>query len=417
MEVDSVAPQSSEKIEQIESADLIVGILADIGKEGAEGLVESLQSLPGSPRIVVLQNESPKDAVAPTPPADEKHLSISVIPWKQAGGAAPGAPADLLSAAYRSVLTTSEKLSARACCVLASTFEGGAVSWVTQLTRPLLEEDFDLVSPYYARRKFEGLLNSSIVLPLTRCLYGKRIHNPMGPDLGISRRLFQSLQRSNTNSNSNVSPLFPLPLVAPKALCANLKVGQAHVGARAYTPTDWTNVNPTLTQVLGPLFSEIEKNAACWQRTRDSVPIPVFGQPIPVSQESGKPDASRMVDSFHLANRDLQEIWRLVLPPSTLFDLSKLARLPADNFRMPDEVWARVVYDFALAHRLRTINRDHLLSSMTPLYLGWVASYVREVDDADAAAIEQRLESLCLAYEANRSYFVSRWRWPDRFNP
>jgi glucosylglycerate synthase len=417
VEVDSATPQASEKTEQIESADLIVGILADIGKEDAEALVESLQSLSGSPRIVVLQNEPPASTAAPTHPPDEKHISVSVIPWREAGGAPAGAPADLMSSAYRSVLTTSEKLSARACCVLASTFEAGALNWVNQLTRALLEEDFDLVSPYYARRKFDGLLNSSIVYPLTRCLYGKRIHNPMGPDLGISRRLFQSLQRSNANSNSSLSPLFPLPLIAPKALCSNLKVGQAHVGARAYTPTDWTNVSPTLTQVLGPLFSEIEKNAACWQRTRDSVPIPEFGQPVPVSQESAKPDTGRMVDSFHLANRDLQEIWRLVLPPATLFDLSKLARLPADDFRMPDEVWARIVYDFALAHRLRTINRDHLLSSMTPLYLGWVASYAREADGMDAPAIERRLERLCVAYESSRPYLVSRWRWPDRFNP
>ena len=45
----------------------------------------------------------------------------------------------------------------------------------------------------YARHRFEGLLNSSIVSPLTRSLYGKRLQNPMGPDLGISRRLYQGV--------------------------------------------------------------------------------------------------------------------------------------------------------------------------------------------------------------------------------
>jgi hypothetical protein len=84
---------------------------------------------------------------------------------------------------------------------------------------------------------------------------------------------------------------------------------------------------------------------------------------------------------------------------------------------MPDELWVRVVYDFALAHRLRTINRDHLLRSMTPLYLGWVSSHAREVANADAATIEERLTRLALAYEAGKWYLVSRWRWPDRFNP
>jgi hypothetical protein len=107
----------------------------------------------------------------------------------------------------------------------------------------------------------------------------------------------------------------------------------------------------------------------------------------------------------------------LVLPPASLLGLRRLSRLEPEQFRMPDELWVRIVYDFALAHRLRTINRDHLLRSMTPLYLGWVASHAREVETAEAPAVEERLERLAIAYEVGKSYLVSRWRWPDRFNP
>ena len=82
---------------------------------------------------------------------------------------------------------------------------------------------------------------------------------------------------------------------------------------------------------------------------------------------------------------------------------------------MPDELWVKIVYDFVLAHRLRTISRDHLLRSLTPLYLGWVASYANDLRLSGAP--ERRLERLSLAYEAGKSHLVSRWRWPDRFNP
>jgi hypothetical protein len=124
-----------------------------------------------------------------------------------------------------------------------------------------------------------------------------------------------------------------------------------------------------------------------------------------------------MVESFQLGNRDLQEIWGLVLPPSTLFELKKLSRLPLEQFHMSNELWVRIIYDFALAHRLRTISRDHLLKSMTPLYLAWVASYARDIATDDGYALEQRFEHLAAAYESCKSYLVSRWRWPDRFNP
>jgi hypothetical protein len=124
-----------------------------------------------------------------------------------------------------------------------------------------------------------------------------------------------------------------------------------------------------------------------------------------------------MIESFQLGTRNLQDIWSLVLPPASLLGLRKLAVLSPAQFRMPDELWVRIVYDFALGHRQRAISRDHLLRAMTPLYLGWVASYALELETAEGSTVEQRPERLALAYEAAKPYLVSRWRWPDRFNP
>jgi len=115
-----------------------------------------------------------------------------------------------------------------------------------------------------------------------------------------------------------------------------------------------------------------------------------------------------MVESLQLGNRELGEIWGMALPPSTLFELRKLSRLPPDRFRMPDELWVKIVYDFVLAHRLRTISRDHLLKSMTLLYPGWVASYAQDLILSGQTSPERRLERLSLAYEAGKSYLVSR---------
>jgi hypothetical protein len=222
---------------------------------------------------------------------------------------------------------------------------------------------------------------------------------------------------TDSNAGAKGNRVHPLTSLAPAALCDNLQICEVHVGARVYPPTDWMNISSLVAQVLGPIFLDMERNAACWQKMRTSVPVSSFGEPVLVSQDTGTVDVTRMVESFQLGIRDLQEIWGLVLPPSTLFELRKLSRMSLEQFRMPDELWVRIVYDFALAHRLRTINRDHLLKSVTPLYLAWVASYAHDVETAVAAALEQRLEQLCCAYESGKAYLVSRWRWPDRFNP
>jgi glucosylglycerate synthase len=418
VEAGSIPEQVQDKVEQVDSADLVVGVIAELDQEGLAAVCDALRVLPGSPRVVVLRDDraakpDQNNVAAAEPSASSCHL----VPWPLLGSAAAGTSAVGTSSAYQSIFAASEKFGARACCVIASSVESATPGWIRELAQPLVERDFDLVVPNYARRKFEGLLNSSIISPLMRCLYGKRIHNPMGPDLGLSRRLFQKMLGSERGAGVGLNSVHSLATVAPAALCENLQVCEVHLPARIYPPTDWMNISSLLAQILSPIFQDMERNAACWQRMRTSVSVPVIGEPVLVSQDTGTVDISRMMESFQLGIRDLQEIWGLVLPPSTLFELRKLARLPSEQFRMPDDLWVRIVYDFALAHRLRTINRDHLLKSMTPLYLAWVSSYAHDLETAGGTALEERLERLSVAYEAGKTYLVSRWRWPDRFNP
>jgi hypothetical protein len=170
--------------------------------------------------------------------------------------------------------------------------------------------------------------------------------------------------------------------------------------------------------VLGSLFLDIERHAAFWQRVTRSQAVPTLGPALPlVEEDGGSPDVQPLIESFRLAYRNLQDIWGLVLPPATLLDMKRLVMTSVADFRLPDELWTRIIYDFALGHRLRTINRDHLMGALTPAYLAWVASYALEVRDASASVVEQRLERLCQAYEAQKPYLLRRWRWPDRFNP
>jgi hypothetical protein len=284
------------------------------------------------------------------------------------------------------------------------------------LIQPVLDLDFDLVTPCYDHHKFEGLINSSIIAPLTRALYGKRIQHPLGPDFGFSARLLQRFlasARANRNGHSGRA----LVALAGDAVSAGLEICQSHLGVRAHPATDWTNLSSLLAQILGPLFIDMEQKAPYWQRIRGSERVPEFGEPGPLSEETGVVDVQHMIESFQLGYRNLREVWSIVLPPATLFELGKLARLPPDRFRMPDELWTHIIYDFALGHHHPAISQDHQLRAMTPLYLAWVASYGLELETAGLDAAQQRLEKLSQAYEAGKPYLLSRWRWPDRFNP
>jgi len=414
VELDSIPQSVRERLDQIGTADLVVGLLSNGTGPGGESVHEIHQALKagfGKLRAVIIQ-----DGESALEPVEESESQI-VLSWNLIGPERATSPAPSISDAFQLMFTASQKLEARACCVVASDLQNVTSGWISGLTQPVLEMDYGLVTPRYTNQRFEGLLNTGIVYPITRALYGKRIYNPMGPDLGISGPLVQQMLAADPKAKATGNRIHPVASLAPTAICGGMTVGQAYLGARVYPPVDWTNASSLLAQVLGSVFLDMERYAVHWQKTRGSVSVPDFGEPNTVTEETGAVDVKRLVDSFQLGARDLQEIWSLVLPPTTLMEVRRLSRQAPDQFRMPDELWVRIVYDFALGHRLRTISRDHLLRAMTPLYLGWVASFALELETAGPGVVERRRERLCEAYESQKPYLVSRWRWPDRFNP
>jgi hypothetical protein len=120
------------------------------------------------------------------------------------------------------------------------------------------------------------------------------------------------------------------------------------------------------------------------------------------------------MESYRLGYRELRDIWTWVLPPRTIVDLGRLVNSAPAQFTFDDGLWARIVYDFAVAYRLRVLVRDHLLRSLMPLYLGWLASFILQTGECAPAAVDERLERLAEAFEAQKPYLIARWRWPER---
>ena len=270
----------------------------------------------------------------------------------------------------------------------------------------------DLAVPMYALPARSGLVNSAILYPLSRALFGAAARFPLAIDLGLSARLAARLATGAqrfTAANQYEALLWPVS----EAAVAGFTITQVEAGVRVLPQPTAPDLNAILAQVTGSFFSDIDAKAAFWQRSR--VAQATRSQNMhPADGGASRDDVQPMLEAFRLAYGNLSEIWSLVLPPHSLLGLKRLAVMPAESFIMPDSLWARIVYDFLLAYRLRTINRGHLLGALTPLYLAWVASHILQTAGKDP---ERHMEALAAAFEADKPYLVSRWRWPDRFNP
>ena len=81
-----------------------------------------------------------------------------------------------------------------------------------------------------------------------------------------------------------------LASLVPLVLCGNLQASQTYLGARRYPPSDWTYVSSLLSEILGPIFLAMERNAACWQRTRTSSPVKTLNEPMSAPQTARSTD-------------------------------------------------------------------------------------------------------------------------------
>ncbi len=338
----------------------------------------------------------------------------------------PRLPGDLLEVPYhglpgrpralRAILTAARELDVDSCVVIDAGITTLSPDWIVRLGRPILEGGCDYVSPFYLRHAYEGALTKGIVYPVFRALYGARLRQPAAGEFACSKRLLQEYLDEDLWEREGAEAGIDLWL-ATTAAADKFTLCEAPLGPRGHHARgeEGLDLRTVLTQVVGALFADLELRAEIWQRVRRSEPVPLIGEPLPAPADAPHVHVERWLDSFRLGYRELREIWSWVLPPKTIIDLRKLAQAVPDRFHLDDQLWARIIYDFALAYRMRVMPRDHLLGSLTPLYLGWLASYAIDVHGLSPEAVDARVDQLAMGFELQKPYLVSRWRWPEKF--
>lgn len=379
-------------------------LLVSLSSSSAEGLAATLSLLSGA---------FPGESLLVTSPdidtADETTWpGITLLPQGDAASV-PGSWI-LTPAEFHGAFRQTAAHGAGACLLLGPEAASLAPSVLRGLAASVLTGGADLGIPDYALGPREGLFNSALIYPLSRALYNAQPRYPLALDLAISRRFADRMAPAALRASASAESLM-WPVA--EASVANMRIIQVAGGHRALPTPGSGDLNAVLAQIAGSLFADIEAKAAFWQRSRPSQ--------APISQDMLSPtleepaEVESLVESFRVANTNLREIWSLVLPPQSLLGLKKLSVMDAPEFRMPAPLWARIAYDFVLAFRLRTLNRGHLLGALTPLYLAWVASHLLAIESGTPS--ERHVEEAAAAFESEKPYFVSRWRWPDRFNP
>ena len=194
------------------------------------------------------------------------------------------------------------------------------------------------------------------------------------------------------------------------AISEGFRVCQSFLGAKLHDAKDpGADLSAMLHQVVGSVFQLMEEYEPVWAQRIGSQPADLFGFRFDVGLDPVPVDVSRMTAKFRHGCEELREIWSIVLQPQTRAAVMALAGASARDFHLGDDLWVRVIYDFACGYHRRVMDRGHLLRSLTPLYLARVASFVLETEHALPAEVDESIERLCRSYEEMKPYLVCNW--------
>jgi glycosyltransferase involved in cell wall biosynthesis len=312
--------------------------------------------------------------------------------------------------AFRAIFELADSLGAKACAVVDSDLRSITPEWMELLLKPVLDEQFDFVAPQYHRHKYDGTITNSIIYPLTRALYGKRLRQPIGGDFGFSGRLARHYLGKDVWQTDIARYGIDIWMTS-EALANGYRTAQAFLGAKIHDAKDpGSDLSAMLAQVVGSAFSLMAEYHGIWKEIRGSASVPQFGFQYTVGLEGVNVDVGRMLAIFRNGVRDLGALWQSVLGRGDLDALAALAAAPEKEFRFPPSLWTRIIYDYALAYQRKSLSREHLLKSLVPLYLGKTAAFVLEAAAMGQDEAEAEIEKLCLEFEGAKPYLVANWR-------
>jgi hypothetical protein len=329
--------------------------------------------------------------------------TIHRISTGYSGGPSPGT-------ALRTVLEAADLVRAKACAVISPQAPTLDTGWIKNLLQPAYRDNFDFVAPLYSRHKFEGLLARNLLYPMTRALLCCGIRELHSTDFGFSGKLASYCLAQDVWTQDAVR-VSPETWMVVSAITTGLKTCQTFLGPKVQPSAgSGTDVVAAIRETVGPLFWALETQQNYWMETVIPQPVPTFGPDHELSTENVRINRKRIYELFQTGVSDLSDILKTILTDETRTEIELVAALDEQQCRISNELWVRVVYEFASAYHHTVINRDHLLQSLVPLYRGKIYSYLVQHHNSTPDEMEADTENLCHEFEKQKPYLLEKWK-------
>lgn len=310
--------------------------------------------------------------------------------------------------ALRTIMSAADLLQAKACAIVSPESDTISPDWIDTLLRPIYRENFDFVTPVYRRNRFEGMLVTNFLYPMTRALYGWRIREPYPTEFSFSYR-FGNQTLSSDFWHQDPGQNSPELCFTMAAIGGGYRMYQAFLGPKARVEQAAADLVVAMRHTVGTLFWSLAQNSTSWKDTTEIHALPSTGAEYEVTTDSVRVNRKRLHQMFCSGVAELEPVLSSILAQQTLLELKRLCTVVDDQFHYSDELWVRTVYEFAASYHRAVISPDHIVQALVPLFRGRVYTFLMENRDSSEPEIEQHIESLCQTFERLKPYLLELW--------
>ncbi len=403
---------TSKRIEEIESADILVGIpcynnektIAHVIQMVTHGLHKHYKDR----RCVILVADG-----GSTDDSREMAKEFEIKPWQEKIISIYRGPGGK-GTALRSVFEAAHRLRVKACAVVDSDLRSITPDWIRYLMEPVLEKDYQFVAPVYVRHKYDGTITNNIVYNLTRALYGKRIRQPIGGDFAISRDVAKFYCEQDVWTTEVAR--FGIDIwMTTNAITQNFRICQSNLGVKIHDAKDpGQHLGPMFRQVVWTIFSLMERYETHWKGVRGSESLETFGFEGSIEPDPVSVNLEGMIQLFRTGYQQFSPLWKDIFCPECFAQIEVCAGMKSEEFHLPTDVWVQILYELAAEFHTWTINRSNLVDLVTPLYYARVATFVRQTWDMTSQEAEALVEEQALRFEEQKEQLVRVWEEKSR---
>lgn len=396
-----------EKTESIKAADIVVGIPSYNAGESIVHVIEMVKQglvehFPSYKSVLVVSDGGSSDNTLAVAKKAAQCEELETVCFCYRGIPGKGS-------AVKAIFETAQELGAKACVMVDADLKSISPEWMKFLISPVLDSGHDMVTPYYLRHKYDGTITRSIVYPLTRALYGKNIHQPIGGDFAFSGK-FAAFCLGQDVWESDVARFGIDIWLTTTAIANGFNICEASLGLKIHDAKDpGSSLGSMFKQVVGTMFALMGKYEDFWMKESESFQedVKVFGEKDGSQEpEEIKITISKLNENFQSGAKENYRLWQRFLPEERLKEIMRIAD---GEHSFSKKAWVETVYDFAVAYQTAGDKSQLLVESMVPLYFGYVAAYAKETEKLSTLEADLVIDELHKEFLKEKDYLAESW--------